>query len=146
MTDEQARELESLATEFSLAHLVVIHRTGESLFKTGNPTTPWCREAASRMFGSATEAARTFKTWAAQRLPGGGGAGDEGCSFYRPQQNIMVGAFFSGCERDALGRKSKALELRVLDILGAQPDASPNGGPATQSGHSGVTEGPPSVS
>lgn len=28
----------------------------------------------------------------------------------------------------------------------AQPDASPNGGPASRSGNSGVSEGPPSVS
>src|ERR1035437_926693 len=146
MTDEQARQLERLATEFSLAHLVVFRRTGESLFKTGNPTTPWCREAVSRMFGSAAEAARTFKSWAAQRLPSGGGAGDEGCMFHRPQQNIMVGAFFSGCERVELGRKSRALESRVLDILGAQPAAAPNGGLASRSANSGVPEGPPSVS
>jgi hypothetical protein len=29
---------------------------------------------------------------------------------------------------------------------GAQPDAAPNGGPATQLGNSGASEGPPSVS
>ena len=29
---------------------------------------------------------------------------------------------------------------------GAEPDASPNGGPAMRSGNSGVSEGPPSVS
>jgi plasmid stabilization system protein ParE len=31
-------------------------------------------------------------------------------------------------------------------VGGAEPDAAPNGGPATQPGNSGVTEGPPSVS
>ena len=146
MTKEQTKQLDRLAIEFSLAHLVVFDATGKSIYKLGTPTSPWCRSAVTAMVGSDAAAARTFESWAAQQLPGGGGAGDEGCTFYRPQQNIMVGAFFSACERIELGRKSRALESRVLDILGAQPTAAPNGGPATPAANPEVTEGPPSVS
>ncbi|MBE7504419.1 MAG: hypothetical protein HS113_29835 [Verrucomicrobiales bacterium] len=38
------------------------------------------------------------------------------------------------------------LMIAVLKRHIAEPDAAPNGGPATQLGNSGVTEGPPSVS
>jgi hypothetical protein len=37
-------------------------------------------------------------------------------------------------------------DFRPHDEEWAEPDAPPNGGPATQLGNSGVTEGPPSVS
>jgi len=33
-----------------------------------------------------------------------------------------------------------------FEVFGAEPNAAPNGGPATRLGNSGVTEGPPSVS
>ncbi|PYJ06668.1 MAG: hypothetical protein DME25_06095 [Verrucomicrobia bacterium] len=43
--------------------------------------------------------------------------------------------------------KAAGLALyRESAVEGAEPDASPNGGPGTRSGGSGVTEGPPSVS
>ena len=146
MTKEQAKQLDRLTVEFSLAYLAVFDADGKSLYKRGTPTTPWCRNAISSMFGSDADAARTFESWAAQRPPGGGGVGDEGCIFFRPQWDIMVGAFFSGCERVDLGRKSKALKSRVLDILGAQPATAPNGGPATDHGNSGASEGPEPIS
>jgi hypothetical protein len=41
-----------------------------------------------------------------------------------------------------MARDERALIMK----LNAEPDASPNGGPATRLGNSGVTEGPPSVS
>jgi len=56
--------------------------------------------------------------------------------------------------QDGYDRRKYASELEdtivssareVLNIT-AEPDAAPNGGPATQLGNSGVTEGPPSVS
>ena len=43
------------------------------------------------------------------------------------------------------GSWDRHCEARILQC-GGQPVASPNGGPATPSGTSGVVEGPPSVS
>jgi hypothetical protein len=43
---------------------------------------------------------------------------------------------------DALRRRG----VSVNDERNAEPDAAPNGGPATRLGNSGATEGPPSVS
>lgn len=42
--------------------------------------------------------------------------------------------------------RMKVADLRQKMAEKCQPDAAPNGGPATQLGNSGVTEGPPSVS
>jgi hypothetical protein len=51
----------------------------------------------------------------------------------------------------APGKKvGEVVSLKCLDCWkaseSAEPDAPPNGGPATRLGNSGVTEGPPSVS
>jgi hypothetical protein len=43
-------------------------------------------------------------------------------------------------------REQTERELRREFEEDAEPGASPNGGPATRSGNSGTTEGPPSVS
>jgi hypothetical protein len=40
----------------------------------------------------------------------------------------------------------RSFELRLTSDHAAEPDAPPNGGPATPVGNSGATEGPPSVS
>ena len=49
---------------------------------------------------------------------------------------VVLGGFAGGLAGGVARRLSKK----------AQPAAAPNGGPATRLGHSGVTEGPPSVS
>lgn len=46
----------------------------------------------------------------------------------------------------AIGIRLVVKEYDDLAARSAQPSASPNGGPDTQLGNSGVTEGPPSVS
>ena len=49
--------------------------------------------------------------------------------------------------QDRYGRDFRtAMHLWTSPVTGVQDGARPNGGPATQSGNSGVTEGPPSVS
>ena len=56
--------------------------------------------------------------------------------------------------QDGYNRKKYACELEATIVSSArellneraEPDASPNGGPATRLGNSGVAEGPPSVS
>ena len=55
---------------------------------------------------------------------------------------VGLGAFISGVVCIASSLIGAATNEKTL----AEPSASPNGGPATQPGNSGVTEGPPSVS
>jgi len=61
-----------------------------------------------------------------------------------PEPTVVL---FSGVGLALLGilrcRSRSAVRPGRLD---AEPDAAPNGGPATRLGNSGATEGPPSVS
>ena len=60
---------------------------------------------------------------------------------------MIIGAVAIGFAlRDWYGSPTRTLLLRLLKEHQAEPDAAPNGGPATQLDSSGVTEGPPSVS
>lgn len=125
VTSAQAKQLDGLMTEFSLAYLAVFDSAGRTLYQTGSPATPACQRAVSALLGSEAEAARTFASWAAQRLPGGGGAGADGWTFYLPQQNTMVAAFFCGYGPAELTRKSGALGARVVEALA--PDRAARG-------------------
>lgn len=62
---------------------------------------------------------------------------------------VVFGLFvLAGVVVSALSFRSesrRAYEI-IRRLYGAEPCAAPNGGPATQLGNSGVTEGPPSVS
>lgn len=51
-----------------------------------------------------------------------------------------------GNERERFDDFVVAVQRQIMSIRNSEPGAAPNGGPATQSGNSGVTEGPPSVS
>jgi hypothetical protein len=141
MTEQQMTELEKLLANFALVCIVVFDSDGKRLYQVGTPTTPWCQRVVNCELASDADAARTFRHWGSLRLPAVGGAGDEGCTFYLPQQTVMVAAFWAGGDITERHRTSGALAKCIIDILGAQQCAAPSGGPATCSGDSGVTEG-----
>lgn len=70
--------------------------------------------------------------------------------FFEPSQagSLFRRVGYADHEQECLIRMVS--ELPLLDVVpqstGAEPGASPNGGPATLVGNSGVPEGPPSVS
>jgi hypothetical protein len=74
---------------------------------------------------------------------------DRGMRTWRSLQEIVdVDRWIDSHEQQIHGALMQmARDERALIVrLNAEPDASPNGGPATRLGNSGVTEGPPSVS
>ena len=59
---------------------------------------------------------------------------------------VQWASSFAGWEFDPVQYRAVFEAFFSLSRPEAEPGASPNGGPATQLGHPGVTEGPPSVS
>jgi hypothetical protein len=61
----------------------------------------------------------------------------------------MAGALHDTCSAPVVARNFDSTPEQLFERLrrvNTEPDASPNGGPATRSGTSEASEGPPSVS
>jgi hypothetical protein len=66
---------------------------------------------------------------------------DLGMHIFRDEKGIFMMSR-SSCEAET----NMGVARRFLERLSVEPDAAPNGGPATELGKSEVSEGPPSVS